>query len=130
MSGEVRLFIVSWEALAFVFAILPGLVAIAYCYDCGHKKKKATFVGYWNLLKLTNRAKKQAYRKTAEALLPFPPAGAMVVGFAWLFALIVALVSPAAVITAVCLVLAVPSSAIAYYFGRRNHRPKNRSGST
>jgi hypothetical protein len=120
MDGGESFVLISWEALAFVFAILPGIVGIAYCYTCGCKRERPTWSGYWNILKIANRAKREAYRKTAEM---FASSSQVVSLLAWVFALIVALVSPSRIVAAVCLLLCVPASVIGYYVGRSRSKP-------
>lgn len=58
--------LIGWEALAFVFAILPGLVGIAYCYTCGRFRKRPHCKGYTDLYSISKKAQKDAYKKTAE----------------------------------------------------------------
>ena len=119
MDSEGQFVLISWEALAFVFAILPGIAGLAYCYACGRTRERPTWSGYWSLLRTANKAKSEAYRKTA-GLFSSPSSPKWTVGvLAWLFMLfIVAVVSPSRIITLSCLAICVPGSGIAYLVGR------------
>ena len=110
---------VSWEALSFVFAVLPGIVAIAYCYECGKDNKSPKISGYFNMLKLAWKAKSEAYKKTADALVPASKFKHGSTLLAWMFIFIVALVGPGLVITAIALLLSIPATIISYYMGKR-----------
>ncbi len=118
--------LIGWEALAFVFAILPGIVGIIYCYTCGRFRKRPNFTGYLDLLKISNKAKKEAYRKTA-GLLIHPLSPKWVVTFLlWIISVIVSLMGPNPILIVGLLLLALPSSAIAYFIGRRQPQLKDR----
>ncbi len=58
----------SWEALAFVFAALPGIVAIAYAYECGISGGKPTLAGYLRMLRGSNEAKNEACEEVARRI--------------------------------------------------------------
>ena len=110
--------LITWEALAFVFAILPGIVGVIYCYTCGRFRELLIFTCYLDLLKISNKAKNKAYRKTAGLFtLPISPKW-VVCFFAWIFSVIVALMGPNPILTAGLLLLAFPLSAIAYFIGK------------
>ena len=118
MSREVEVTLVSWRALAFVFAILPGIVGIAYCFECGRKCVRPSFSSYLAMFKMAKRAKAEAYKKTAEALLPSHDRRGLGVPLAWVSMLVVALVGPSVWITSACLVVSIPVSVVAYYVGK------------
>ena len=122
MNGEEQIVLIAWEALAFVFALLPGIAGLAYCYTCGRNRKSPTWSGYWKLLSAANKAKSEAYRKTAGLFSSPRSPNWMVGALAWLFMFIVALVSPGPVVTLSGLALCVPGSAAAYCIGRRQPR--------
>ena len=110
--------LIIWEALAFVFAILPGIVGISYCYTCGRARERPNLTGYLDLLKISNKAKKEAYRKKAGLfMLPISPIW-IVCFLAWVFSVIVKLMGPNPILTAGLLLLALPFSAIAYFIGK------------
>ena len=110
---------ITWQALAFVFAILPGVAGLTYCYVSGRKRERPTWSGYWSLLKVANKAKSEVYRRAA-ALFSSPSSPKWTIGaLAWLFAFIVALVGPSRILTLSCLVLCLPGSVIAYLVGKR-----------
>jgi len=94
MSREVEVVLVSWRALAFVFAILPGIVGIAYCFECGRKHVRPSFSGYLAMFKMARRAKDEAYKKTAETLSPSRDRRGLGVLLVCVFMLVVALVGP------------------------------------
>jgi len=119
MNREVEVILVSWRALAFVFAILPGIVGIAYCFECGQKRVRPSFSGYFAMFKMARRAKGEAYKKAAESLLPSRDRRGLGVPLAWVFIVVVALLGPDVWITSSCLVVSVPASAMAYYMGKR-----------
>ncbi len=122
MNGEGQIVAIPWEALAFVFAILPGITGVAYCYACGRTRERPTLSGYWEQLRIVKKAKSDAYRKTA-GLFSSPGSTTWSVGFlAWLFMFIVAVVGPSQVITLSCLALCVPFSGIAYVVGRKQKK--------
>lgn len=112
-------FLTSWEALAFIFAVLPGIVAIAYCYECGVKRKKPTIQDYFKLLKLAKRAQNESYNHTAGIFTPNSSKwlAALLV---WIMWLIVVLVSPSFKFTIICLLISIPVSGVAYYIGKFN----------
>lgn len=58
----------TWAALATVFACLPAIGAIGYAYQCGFDGTRPSLRGYWQLLSVLNRAKKDAFNDTAEML--------------------------------------------------------------
>jgi hypothetical protein len=58
--------LISWEALAFVFAIMPAIVALACCYECGVKAKTPSLGGYLKLLKIAEKAKRESYRQVGQ----------------------------------------------------------------
>jgi len=118
MSREIEVILVSWRALAFVFAILPGIVGIAYCFECGQKRVRPSFSGYFAMFKMARRAKGEAYKKTAECLLPSGDRQGLEVPLAWVFIVVVALVGPGVWITSSCLVVSIPASVVAYYVGK------------
>lgn len=111
--------LITWEALAFVFALLPGIVGLAYCYACGRKGELPTWSEYWNLLKTARRGKSEAYRETAGLFSSPGSAKWTVSALAWLFMFIVAMVSPGPIVTLSGLVLCIPGSGIAYLVGRK-----------
>lgn len=119
MGGEYDFILVSWRALAFVFAVLPGIVGIAHCFECGQKRKRPSPSGYMAMFALARKAKNEAYRKTAEAITSSSNTHALPICLAWAFALVVTLVGPDVWVTVVCLVLCIPASAVAYCIGRR-----------
>jgi len=122
MNDEWQIVLITWEALAFVLAILPGIAGLAYCYVCGRSRERPTWSGYWNLLKTAKKAKTESYRKTAE-LLSSPSSPKLIVGLlAWLFVFILAVVGPSRIVTLSCIGLCIPGSAIAYFIGKRKPR--------
>ena len=110
--------LIAWEALAFVFAILPGIVGVAYCYTCGRFCKRPSITSYLDLLKMSGKAKKKAYRKTA-GLFSGMGAPIWIISFlAWIFSIIVSIMGPNTILTISLLLLALPVSAIAYFIGK------------
>ena len=86
--------LISWEALAFVFAIMPAIVALAYWYECGIKAERPSLGGYLKLLKVAENAKRESYRQAAE-MFRGEKSPAFVVGLlAWLSSHIVRAVHP------------------------------------
>ena len=110
--------LISWEALAFVFAIMPVIVVLAYCYECGVKGERPSPSGYLKLLKIAEKAKKESYRQTAEIFQDEKSPVFFVGMLAWLFSLIVSLLSPGSLEVLACFVVAIPTSFIAYIIGR------------
>ena len=118
--------LIAWEALAFVFAVMPAIVLLAYCYECGRKGERPQWKGYLRLLRLTSRAKKESYRKTAQLFAgQRPSAGWVVKLIAWLFALIVTLVGPGIQVVLICFVASVPASFFVYFIGKRQGANRN-----
>ena len=117
--------IVGWEALAFVFALLPGIAGIAYCYSCGRTRESPTWSGYWKLLSAANTAKANAYKRTAGLFSSYSPRW-MVRVLAWVFMAIVALVGPGQIMTLLGIALCIPGSAIGYWIGRNQAKWEDR----
>lgn len=116
--------LIPWEALAFVFALLPGIAGLAYCYTCGRKRELPRWSGYWELLGVANKAKSEAYRQTA-GLFFFPGSPKWAMGaLAWLFSFIVSMVSPGPFVTISGIAICIPISWLAYWLGRRQPRLK------
>jgi hypothetical protein len=110
---------IGWEALAFVFAIMPAIVALVYCYECGLKTKTPSVSEYFKLLKFTEKAKKESYQDVAQ-LFGYGKSPVFYVGLlAWLFSVIVSLLSPNFWVVLACFVVSIPASFIAYLIGRR-----------
>lgn len=117
--------LIGWEALAFVFAILPGIVGIAYCYTCGRFRKRPKLAGYLDFINITNKAKKDAYIKTAE-LFRFTGSTKGIIFLAWIFSIIVDyIMSPHFIFTIALLLFALPLSVIAYLIGKRQPQLKD-----
>jgi membrane protein DedA with SNARE-associated domain len=110
--------LITWEALAFVLAILPGIVGVIYCYTCGRFRKLPSLTGYLDLLKISNKAKNKAYRKTAGLFSQIGAPIWIVCFLAWFFSVIVELMGPNPILIVVLLLLALPFSAIAYFIGK------------
>lgn len=111
--------LITWEALGFVFAILPGIVGIAYCYTCGRFRKRPKLTGYLDFINITNKAKKDAYLETAK-LFQFTVSGTTkgIIFLAWVFSIIVELMGPNFILTIVLLLLALPLSVVVYFIGK------------
>ena len=60
--------LISWQALATVFAAMPALAAVTYLYDSGKTGKRPTFRGYFQLLLFLRKAKQKAYEQTADVV--------------------------------------------------------------
>ena len=116
MNGEELIILVPWQALAFVFALLPGILLISYCLSCGLEGKKPSFRDYWKLFKSTKKAQKEAYRKTASF---FSSNSLIIKLLIFLFILIVFIVGPHLLLKLICLFLTVPISVIAYFMGKK-----------
>ncbi len=110
--------LISWQALAFVFAILPGIAGIAYCFECGQRHVPPTFKDYMTMFKMARKAKSDAYKKTGETLMSTRRRGLAKI-FAGACMIIVVLLGPGIWITGTCLILAIPASALSYYIGKR-----------
>ncbi len=119
INAEGDVLLIPWEALAFVFALLPGIVGLAYCYTCGRTRESPTWRGYFRVLRMANRAKSEAYRETASLFSTPTSPRWMIGGLAWLFILIVAVVSPSGILTLTGLGACVPGSLVAYLVGRQ-----------
>ena len=61
--------LIGFEALAFTFALLPIVAAIAYLLGCREERKIPTPLGYAKALGQLTGAKREAYKMTASALL-------------------------------------------------------------
>jgi hypothetical protein len=118
MNPDGSFILISWEALAFVFTALPGIVAVAYCYECGKEHRSPTLSGYYNMLKMAKKAKSEAYKKTADTIIPTASRKSGSTLLAWVFILIVALVGPGPVVTVIMLLLSIPASVVSYCVGR------------
>ena len=76
--------LIPWQALSFTFSMIPVLALVAYVLDCRKAKKRATFRGYWEMLRVVKQAKRDSYQQTARTLVPGDAPRIMVAILAWL----------------------------------------------
>lgn len=110
----------SWEALAFVFAIIPAIVSLAYFYHCGHSAKTPSLRELFRHMRMAEKAKGESYKRTAQAFMTDKSPAGLIAIAAWGLALIVCSFGPGLRLVLVCFVLAVPCSVLSYLLGKRN----------
>lgn len=81
--------LILWEGLATVFALMPGLAALAHVYANGRLRRRPSIREYLSLVLFLQRAKGEAYRKTADA---FTGSSLLAIPIGWCLALIVAVI--------------------------------------
>jgi hypothetical protein len=76
--------LIPWQALSFTFSMIPVIAFFAYILDCRKEEKRATFRGYWEMLRVVKQAKRNGYQQTADRLVPGDAPRIMVAILAWL----------------------------------------------
>lgn len=114
--------LLTWEALATVFALLPAIAALAYLYECGKTRAFPSLVAYVRLVLMLQKAKSEAYKRTAESFVPSSSSGATR-ALASLLALAVFFIGSDLRFVAAGYILSIILLPFAYLSGRRNtHR--------